>query len=320
MEVQIANPIYDVVFKYMMEDNAVAKLVVTSIIKEEVLELEPKPQERTREKVTIDDNDSSLTVYRLDFSAKIKTPDGQKLIHIEMQKASLPTDIARFRRYLGEHYIDPNNTVYTPDGIKGLQIYCLYFLGKDLGIDAPVLRINPNIIDEATLEVVEKKSDFIESLHHKSWIVQINCLKSRRRNELEQLLAVFDQSNRDKDWHILNVREEDFPEKFRPIIRRLKSAASNPQVKRQMKAEDEFISYLQNCIRAERDKALEEKSKENEKLKKEVEEQRQKNLITIEEKDKKLEQIAKRLKSKVMPFDEISELTVLTTEEIEKLK
>ena len=30
MNVQIANPIYDVVFKYMMEDNAVAKLLVSS--------------------------------------------------------------------------------------------------------------------------------------------------------------------------------------------------------------------------------------------------------------------------------------------------
>ena len=281
MEVQIANPIYDVVFKYLMEDNAVAKLVVSSIIKEDILELEPKPQERTRETVTIDDNDSSLTVYRLDFSAKIKTPDGPKLIHIEMQKASLPTDIPRFRRYLGEHYIDPNNNITNPDGIKDLQIYCLYFLGEGLGIDAPVLRITPSIIDDATSEVIEEKSDFIESLHHKSWVIQINCLKARRRNELEQLLAVFDQSNRDKDWHILNVSEEDFPEKFRPIIRRLKSAASNPKVKKQMKAEDEFISYLQNCIRVERDKALEE--------------ERQKNLKELEEKDKAIAEQAARI-------------------------
>ena len=285
MEIQIANPIYDVVFKYLMEDNAVAKLVISSIIGEEIIELEPKPQERTREKVKIDTNESSITVYRLDFSAKIKVPNGHKLVHIEMQKASLPTDIIRFRRYLGEQYIDPSNTISTPDGIKGLQIYCLYFLGQDLGIyDAPVLEIYTNVKDAATAEIITKKSDFIESLHHKTWIIQISCLKERRRNELEQLLSVFDQSNRDKDWHILNIKEEDFPEKYRPVIRRLKSAASNPTVKRQMKAEDEFIRYLQDCIRVERDKALEEskktiaekdkslaeKDKENEKLKNEV--------------------------------------------------
>jgi hypothetical protein len=270
---EIANPIYDVVFKYMMEDNTVAKLVVSSIIGEEVLELEPKPQERTREKLQIGSDDSSLTVYRLDFSAKIKVPDGQKLVHIEMQKASLPTDIPRFRRYLGEQYIDPDNNINTTNGTVGLQIYCIYFLGKDLGIKSvPVLKINSNVEDVATSEIIETKSDFIDSLHHKSWVVQINCLKDRRRNELEQLLAVFDQSNITKDWHILNVSEEDFPEKFRLIIRRLKSAASDSKVKKQMKVEDEFVRYLQDCIRVERDKAIEEKDKEIEEQKKEIEE------------------------------------------------
>jgi hypothetical protein len=60
------------------------------------------------------------------------------------------------------------------------------------------------------------------------------------------MLSVFDQSNITADWHILNVKEENLPEKFRPIIRRLKSAASNSAVKCQMKAEDEFIRYLKD--------------------------------------------------------------------------
>ena len=299
MEVKIANPIYDVVFKYLMEDNAAAKIMVSSIIGEEVIELEPKPQERTREKVKIVDNGVSLTVYRLDFSAKIKIPSGYKLIHIEMQKASVPTDIVRFKRYLGEQYIDPSNTIKTPDGIKGLQIYCLYFLGKELGIyDAPVLEINPTVKDVATSKIITEKSDFIESLHHKTWIIQISCLKERRRNELEQLLAVFDQSNLTKDWHILNVKEEDFPEKFRPIIRRLKSAASNQEVKRQMKAEDEFIRYLRDCIRVERDKALEESKKTIEERDKSIEERDKtiaKDKKTIAEKEKENEYLKTEL-------------------------
>ena len=42
----IANPIYDVVFKYLLEDNKIAKLIIGKIIGEEVIELIPKPQER----------------------------------------------------------------------------------------------------------------------------------------------------------------------------------------------------------------------------------------------------------------------------------
>ncbi len=41
----IANPMYDVVFKYMMDDNKVARLFLGAILGEEITELEFKPQE-----------------------------------------------------------------------------------------------------------------------------------------------------------------------------------------------------------------------------------------------------------------------------------
>lgn len=37
---QIANPIYDAVFKYLMEDSQIAKLLISSIIGEKVLSLD----------------------------------------------------------------------------------------------------------------------------------------------------------------------------------------------------------------------------------------------------------------------------------------
>ena len=155
MKVAIANPIYDVVFKYMMEDNTVAKLLVSSIIGEEVVSLEPKPQEYTTEIHTVDDK-TSLTVYRLDFSAKIKTPEGHKLIIIEMQKASTPSDIRRFRMYLGKQYSDKNNYIEHEDGKQEfLQIYTIYFLGDALNIcDTPVLSVFPDIRDVATQQII----------------------------------------------------------------------------------------------------------------------------------------------------------------------
>ena len=44
---QIANPIYDVVFKYLMEDAKIAKLLISSIIGEEIETLDFRPQEFT---------------------------------------------------------------------------------------------------------------------------------------------------------------------------------------------------------------------------------------------------------------------------------
>jgi len=254
MNVEIANPIYDVVFKYMMEDNAVAKLLVSSIIGEEVVSLDPKPQEHTTEITAAVDDKTSLTVYRLDFSAKIKTPDGYKLIVIELQKASVPADIKRFRTYLGEQYSDTGNSTTLENGrLEPLRIYSIYFLGDDLKIcDTPVLSVFPEVRDVATQQIIEGRSRFIELLNHRCWIVQISCLKKRRRNELEVLLSVFDQANRSKDHHILNVNEEEFPEKYRPLLRRLKMAASNKEVKKQMRDEDEVWSYLQDIERGAR--------------------------------------------------------------------
>ena len=99
----IANPIYDVVFKYLMEDNEIAKLIIGTIIEEEIVELEFLPQETTVYLETLDRR--SLTVYRLDFSAKIKLPEGgHKQILIEIQKTKISTDIMRFRQYMAEVY------------------------------------------------------------------------------------------------------------------------------------------------------------------------------------------------------------------------
>jgi hypothetical protein len=266
----------------------VAKLLVSSIIGEDVVSLESKPQEHTREKDKAKEKGeiSNLTVYRLDFSAKIKLSDGQyKVIVIEMQKADLPTDIMRFRRYLGEQYIDSENRISDNEEIEAMQIYSIYFLGKELGIyDTPVLSISPEVKDVSTGEIVGDSSKFIDGLNHKSWIVQISCLKERRRNELEQLLSVFDQSNRTSDNHILNVSEEDFPEKFRPIIRRLKGAASDSIVKKQMKEEDEIFKYLRDAARIEANKLLKEKDKTIEEKNKTIAESKK----SLAEKDKSL--------------------------------
>jgi hypothetical protein len=298
MKVEIANPIYDAVFKYMMEDNAVARLMVSSIIGEDVITLEPKPQEYTVERMTAEG--STLTVYRLDFSAKIKTFDGHKLVIIEMQKASFPADIMRFRRYLGKQYADENNSVKHEDGtVEALPIYTIYFLGDELGIRrTPVLKVFPCITDLGDKETVEAKNEFIESLNHHSWIVQISCMKEPRRNELELLLSVFDQNNRTSDHHILNVREEDFPEKYRPLIRRLKQAASLPEVKEQMTVEDEVLSYLQNLERLgaykERKKmevVLAQKDEELDKSKKAIDEKDK----VIDEKDRAIEELKKQV-------------------------
>jgi regulator of replication initiation timing len=259
---QIANPIYDVVFKYLMEDGKIAKLIISSIIGENIERLSFRPQEIITD---IDKNKKNtkrksklgpfFTVYRLDFSAKIKTKDGFKNVIIELQKAKFPTDIMRFRKYLGEQFANKENVQKIKIGNRirktGLPIISIYFLGHKLDhTTASAIQVSRQYKDLITDKIIETKETFIESLTLDSYVIQIPYLTHKRRNDLEILLSVFDQSNpADKEHHILNVRENDFPEKYRPIIRKLQKAVQDNEIKKKMELEDGIIDELEDLER-----------------------------------------------------------------------
>jgi hypothetical protein len=246
----IANPLYDTVFKFMMNDSKVAKTLLSAIIGEKIVELEFSATEyilkADADKSQIDRTLEQLTVCRFDFTAKIETETGDyKTIHIELQKAKLATDIMRFRRYLGTMYQDPENT-YDEDRIKARQIYCIYFLNYEVGFPGshPIIRVDYNATDLTTGEKLSGESEFINSLNHKSWIVQVRQLRKKRRNELENLLSIFDQSNIAGNRHILEIDETQYPEKYRLIIRKLLEAYASKKVRTEMQMEDDYLNEL----------------------------------------------------------------------------
>ena len=288
----IANPIYDVVFKYLLEDNKIAKLLIGAIIGEKIETLDFRPQEYATEldkpkkikSKKLRNLSPNLTVYRLDFSAKIRNADGTfRLVVVELQKAKYPTDIMRFRRYLGGQYGLKENVyrVRVPDKKdptkysvvkKPMPILSIYFLGHrlDLPEGHPVVKIERTYIDNTTGEPIEGKDDFIEGLTHDSYVIQIPDLPKHRRNDLEQLLSIFDQSHQTSDFHILNIEETVVPEKYRSIIRRLQSAMAVPEVRNMMNTEDEIIEELED-----KEREVEEAKQEAEEAKQEAEEAKQ---------------------------------------------
>jgi hypothetical protein len=278
----IANPIYDVVFRFMMEDEKVVKTFLSAIIREEVMELNFATQEHTarvrpKNPVEGDADRNIFTVCRFDFAAKIATSGGgYKTVLIELQKAKLASDIMRFRRYLGINYQKSDNIYIDEHGKeKSRQIYCIFLLGYDIGIpDCPVIEVDTQVRDATTSATFTVSNEFIQGLHHRSWIVQMVHLKKRRRNDMEMLLSIFDQENRTQNHHILNIDEDSFPEAYRPIIRRLRMAAESENMQGEMELEDDILKELQENERVieEKNKALEEKDK------------------ALEEKDKALEE------------------------------
>ena len=93
----IANPLYDVVFKYLLEDIDIAREIIATILGEEITDLEVKPQETATEVLP----DGNIHILRFDFKATIATATGEvKKVLIELQKIKLALNVVRFRRYL----------------------------------------------------------------------------------------------------------------------------------------------------------------------------------------------------------------------------
>jgi uncharacterized coiled-coil protein SlyX len=289
----------------MIEDNRVAKAFLSAIIGEEVLELDFASQEHTvrvqqpqkdagRDEST-EGSGINLTVCRFDFSARIATSEGVcKTVLIELQKAKLASDIMRFRRYVGQHYQNPDNSYGEGDSRKARQIYCIFLLGYDIGFPGSVvISVDPMIKDVTTGKALSGPNEFTDSLHHRSWIVQTEQLKRHRRTDLEKLLSIFDQDNRTRNHHILNVDEDDFPDKYRPIIRRLRMASESEDMQIEMEMEDDYLKELQDNERtiAELGKALAEQGKALKEKDNALAEQEK----TIMEQGKAIEELKKQL-------------------------
>jgi hypothetical protein len=268
--VRIANPIYDVVFKYLLDDEKVARLLLSALLGTEVLELQFRPTEVHHEAANQDG--TQLLVLRMDFAAAVRLEDGgRKLVLIEIQKARSAWDVQRFRRYLGSNYSSPENVHLDTEGKKqALPIVTIYFLGEGLErVDVPVLKVNRHYLDVATGDEVRITDPFVEALTHDSIVVQINRLKDRRRTELERLLEIFDQGLASRsDPHLLEILEENFPERHREVLRRLLRAGAEKEVRDRMDVEDDILATFQDQARetadlrqtlVEKDQAIVEK-------------------------------------------------------------
>lgn len=317
----IANPIYDSAFKYMMQNERAATVLLENLLGKEILKLDIL----TNDTPVIEEK-SGVRILRLDFSAKVKdkTTGETELVTIELQKSYLDTEIMRFRTYLGQQYSDVKKTetevvnTWRKDKHTGkiesvqvekhipLHIIAIYILGhtfQEIDIPKPVIYNYPDprgIENEPIPDI--KKTRFFRGVTHDTIIVQIPYLKRNAKTKLEQMLEIFCQ-----DYVSANTEQlleiDDFDnrsQEFQDLARPLVFAVSDPQVRKVMTIEDEMSIHFQNVKYV---------TDENEALHTMIEESRQK----LQEKDMQLassiqmlselgvspEQIAEKLKISV---------------------
>ncbi|MDM8528090.1 hypothetical protein QUF58_07725 [Anaerolineales bacterium HSG24] len=125
---------------------------------------------------------------------------------------------------------------------------------------APVIKVARQYYDVTTGEEIQTREEFIESLTHDSYVIQIPYLHPDYKSEVEQLLMIFDQRWITDDKRIMNFKESYYPEKYWQITRRLQTAIATPEVRRIMQAEDEILEEfaMMEQLIAEKDEALDE--------------------------------------------------------------
>ena len=179
----IANPIYDTVFKHLLQSEKVAKFFISTLLNKTVHSIALRSPEHTY----IDPRDKELKLLRLDFTVEIEEANGQKnKIIIEMQKADkYSADIIRFRKYLGYEYMSDT-----------LPITSIYILGFNIpGIETACLRVGRDYYDLIEERELEFSSKFVERITHDCYIVQTPRIIGRLKTPLDRLLSVFEQKN-----------------------------------------------------------------------------------------------------------------------------
>ena len=308
----IANPIYDVTFKRLLENDSAAKFIIGTILDCDVLSLEPTIQERT----DVDKETGKITLFRMDFAATIETRDeGRKRVIIEMQKALHLGDIYRFKNYLGEEY---KRSEY--------PIISIYILGFNLSVDSPAFAARPDCWDLTTNEKLDINDSFVEHLTHKAYFVQTRRIRQSLSSKLDMLLSIFGQENfvsNDKTTKDFPI-DTEYPE-IKELLDILHYVAVDKQARKELDEELYYQRYVEQTF-GEKDRKieeykekLEEKGKELEEKGKELEEKGKE----LEEKGKELEEarqknksIAQKMKKRGMSAEEISFLTGLKIEEI----
>ena len=333
MIIHVANPIYDSVFKYIMEDERIAKTMLSALLKKEVVHVTVRPHEYSN--TTRD----TLSMFRIDFAATVREREGNeikdRIVLIELQKTWLNTETLRFRQYLGAQYSNKNNIREAEDKGFAYPMVAVYLLGHRVGnIKEPIVYVNHDVFDYNGNVVEDGNMEpFVESLTHNSIIVQIPLLHGNVNNRLEKVLSVFDQTLVDGDTQqVLKIDEDKFADDndMLYVLHKLTAAAANSEMRQDMNVEDEYYKAIEDRDTAimQRDKMLKERdckmaqmderlSQQSERLSQQSEQLSQQS-EQLSQQSEQLRNMAKALFVNGLSVEQISNMTGIDIEIIAK--
>ncbi len=324
---KIINPLYDNAFKYLMDNEQIAKIVLSIILSENVISLQSKPQE------TPIYTDNLRTTARYDFKAVIRNSDGtDRTVLIELQKYKHPDPIMRFCEYLAENY-RKEETVIDSKGAEQtmpLPIITVYILGyKVTEAEILALEVGRYVKDIVWGTLVTEKLDFVELLTHSSYIFQIDAKPLQNRGtQLEKFMSLFSQKLKgEKSNYCIDIEEDEAVNgdaDLNRIVQHLNKATLDETMIRSLKYEESY----EKGIRTAELELLNMREKEAMALKNETEaKMKEAEALTFEEKERAenekyrsaLTNMVKRQKTKGFTDEEIADNTGLSADEIRSI-
>ena len=240
----VVNPIYDTVFKYIMQDEKVAKVLIGNILKTKVVSIQMNNNEYA---AMLPDGKK---VFKLDFSATILDKLGkQQLVHIEVQKALEEGEIMRFRHYLGAIYMDATKkyqeTITNPKTNEQitvehpLPIHTIYILGHELGsgLNNSVMH-GENIFKDQDGNVIQipENNDYINGLTHTVTFVIAPLTKKNVKTHLDRLLSIFSDCEPNKEEIEIDEYFDDSDD-YRTLMKALQKASVDKQLRGNLELE-----------------------------------------------------------------------------------
>ena len=316
---QIANPLNDVAFKWLMLNKRIAKFLLGTLLGQNIVDLKPAQQEQVELYDGTPEDDKyklakAFRLSRLDYVATIVDKTGKESkIMVEVQKYYHKSDVSRFRKYLGNHYLNEPQPV-AADGtlLPHLPLTILYILGYT-DPEIPVCFTDGKIatIDRLTNQPIAFSSEFFSSLTHRALVLQIPRIPEKRvATKLGNLLTIFHNAHKQmvRSELMEYVYEEEITdEEVEYIIDELSKVAMKPEVRVAYEAEKEAVEAIYGTL-AYYEKQTEKNEKTIEEQEKEIEEAKQaielkekiiaQNIMALEQKDKALEEKDKALEEK----------------------
>ncbi len=280
----IANPIYDIIFKHLMDDISIAKGFLSCVLRKKIYSLAFLPQERNG---IIPENTghNRLKIFHLDFVAEIESKEGPKKVLIELQKTSAYAYPHRFRSYIGQLYCEDkkkydqlvrdeklrvegtNEKAKVIPEPEMIPIIPILIFGFELDPDRPENQLmifeekrkiyNPNKQIEVDGILIDEEisitSKLVECLSHDLIVIQIPFIPEEPKTNLEIVLSIFEQRFLQKDhWYKEYKHHIENNPFLKAMLHKLEIIAHDEEVAIAMQQEEVNELMYQNMLAKER--------------------------------------------------------------------